>query len=61
MAVVTKKVRNFDLFEPAHKLYIFVLPLIQIPMVDVARSPAIKRNKFVRTGSRCICVAYIFY
>ncbi|KAH9963489.1 hypothetical protein BGW80DRAFT_1351299 [Lactifluus volemus] len=37
MAVVTKMIR----------LYIFVLQLIQFPMIAVARSLAIKRKKFL--------------
>jgi hypothetical protein len=36
---------NIDLFERGNRLSIFVLRLIQIPMIAVAWSPAIKRNK----------------
>ncbi|KAH9976293.1 hypothetical protein BGW80DRAFT_1292656, partial [Lactifluus volemus] len=65
-----------SVFERGNGLYIFVLKLISIPMIAVARSPAInrsrsiKRNKFLGNatswlalyaGFPLLCVAYTFY
>jgi sterol O-acyltransferase len=83
MAVVTKMIRcapakphslficeKIDLFERGNRLYIFVLQLIQIPMVAVARSLAIKRREFfgnamiwltLYAGFPLLCIAYVFY
>ncbi|KAJ7170500.1 MBOAT, membrane-bound O-acyltransferase family-domain-containing protein [Mycena crocata] len=60
MVVVTKKFR----------MYIFLLQLIQIPLIVVARLPAIKRNKLLGNvvfwlglyaGFPLLCVAYVAY
>ncbi|KAI0305859.1 MBOAT, membrane-bound O-acyltransferase family-domain-containing protein [Multifurca ochricompacta] len=60
MAVVTQKIR----------LYIFILQLIQIPLIAIGRVPAIKRNKLlgnmvfwlsIYAGLPLLCVAYVFY
>ncbi|KAH9066709.1 MBOAT, membrane-bound O-acyltransferase family-domain-containing protein [Lactarius vividus] len=60
MAVVTKKIR----------MYLFTLQLIQIPLIAVGRTPAIKRNKSLGNvvfwlglyaGFPLLCVAYVLY
>ncbi|KAJ7116070.1 MBOAT, membrane-bound O-acyltransferase family-domain-containing protein [Mycena epipterygia] len=60
MVVVTKKFR----------MYIFLLQLIQIPLIIVSRLPAIKRNKLLGNvvfwlglyaGFPLLCVAYVAY
>ncbi|KAH7908928.1 MBOAT, membrane-bound O-acyltransferase family-domain-containing protein [Hygrophoropsis aurantiaca] len=60
MAVVTKKFR----------MYLFLLQLIQIPLILVSRVPAIKRNKLMGNvvfwlglyaGFPLLCVAYVAY
>jgi len=60
MAVVTKKVR----------MYLFLLQLIQIPLIAISRTPAIKRNKLLGNivfwvglyaGFPLLCVAYVAY
>ncbi|KAJ7195730.1 MBOAT, membrane-bound O-acyltransferase family-domain-containing protein [Mycena rebaudengoi] len=60
MVVVTKKFR----------MYIFLLQLIQIPLIVVSRLPAIKRNKLLGNvvfwlglyaGFPLLCVAYVAY
>ncbi|KAI0033940.1 MBOAT, membrane-bound O-acyltransferase family-domain-containing protein [Vararia minispora EC-137] len=60
MAVVTKKIR----------MYLFIMQLLQIPMIVVGRIPAIKRNKLAGNlffwlglfmGFPLLCVAYVTY
>ncbi|PPQ64222.1 hypothetical protein CVT24_008598 [Panaeolus cyanescens] len=60
MAVVTRKFR----------MYLFILQLIQIPLIMVGRIPAIKRNKLLGNvvfwlglyaGFPLLCVAYVAY
>ncbi|KAH7926040.1 MBOAT-domain-containing protein [Leucogyrophana mollusca] len=60
MTVVTKKIR----------MYLFLLQLIQIPLILVSRMPAIKRNKLMGNvvfwlglyaGFPLLCVAYVAY
>ncbi|KAL5536945.1 ARE2 [Sanghuangporus sanghuang] len=60
MVVVTKKIR----------MYLFALQLIQIPLIAVGRTPAIKRNKKLGNvvfwvglyaGFPLLCVAYCVY
>ncbi|KAH9040455.1 MBOAT, membrane-bound O-acyltransferase family-domain-containing protein [Lactarius pseudohatsudake] len=60
MAVVTKKIR----------MYLFTMQLIQIPLIAVGRTPAIKRNKSLGNvvfwlglyaGFPLLCVAYVLY
>ncbi|KAI0255918.1 MBOAT, membrane-bound O-acyltransferase family-domain-containing protein [Lactifluus subvellereus] len=60
MVVVTHKIR----------MYLFILQLIQIPLIAVGRAPAIKRNKLLGNtvfwlglyaGFPLLCVAYVFY
>jgi len=60
MAVVTKKIR----------MYLFLLQLIQIPLIAVSRTPVIKRNKLMGNvvfwvglyaGFPLLCVAYVAY
>ncbi|KAF9038453.1 MBOAT, membrane-bound O-acyltransferase family-domain-containing protein [Panaeolus papilionaceus] len=60
MAVVTRKFR----------MYLFILQLIQIPLIMIGRIPAIKRNKLMGNvvfwlglyaGFPLLCVAYIAY
>ncbi|KAF8659903.1 hypothetical protein AX16_001787 [Volvariella volvacea WC 439] len=60
MAVVTKKIR----------MYLFILQLVQIPLILVSRIPAIKRNKLMGNvvfwlglyaGFPLLCVAYVAY
>ncbi|EGN96816.1 hypothetical protein SERLA73DRAFT_58578 [Serpula lacrymans var. lacrymans S7.3] len=60
MTVVTKKIR----------MYLFLLQLIQIPLIMVSRMPAIKRNKLMGNvvfwlglyaGFPLLCVAYVAY
>ncbi|KAJ7091421.1 MBOAT, membrane-bound O-acyltransferase family-domain-containing protein [Mycena belliarum] len=60
MVVVTKKFR----------MYIFILQLIQIPLIVVSRMPVIKRNKLMGNvvfwlglyaGFPLLCVAYVAY
>jgi len=51
-------------------MYLFVLQLIQIPLIAVGRTPMIKRNKLVGNcvfwlglyaGFPLLCVAYVLY
>ncbi|THH07400.1 hypothetical protein EW145_g3410 [Phellinidium pouzarii] len=60
MAIVTKKIR----------MYLFMLQLIQIPLIAIGRIPAIKRNKVLGNvvfwlglyaGFPVLCVAYCAY
>lgn len=60
MAVVTRKIR----------MYLFTMQLIQIPLIAVGRTPAIKRNKSLGNvvfwlglyaGFPLLCVAYVLY
>lgn len=60
MAVVTHKIR----------MYLFTMQLIQIPLIAVGRTPAIKRNKRLGNvvfwiglyaGFPLLCVAYVLY
>jgi sterol O-acyltransferase len=60
MAVVTHKIR----------MYLFAMQLIQIPLIAVGRTPAIKRNKrlgnmvfwlSLYAGFPLLCVAYVLY
>jgi sterol O-acyltransferase len=60
MVVVTQKIR----------LYLFLLQLIQIPLIAISRMPAIKRNKLLGNvvfwlglyaGFPLLCVAYVAY
>jgi len=60
MAVVTKKIR----------MYLFLLQLIQIPLIAASRTPAIKRNKLLGNiifwvglyaGFPLLCVVYVAY
>lgn len=60
MAVVTKKIR----------MYLFLMQLIQIPLILVSRAPAIQRNKLMGNvvfwlglyaGFPLLCVAYVAY
>jgi len=60
MAVVTKKIR----------MYLFLLQLVQIPLIAISRTPAIKRNKLMGNivfwvglyaGFPLLCVAYVAY
>ncbi|KAH9479357.1 putative sterol O-acyltransferase 1 [Psilocybe cubensis] len=60
MVVVTRKVR----------MYLFTLQLIQIPLIVIGRTPAIKRNKLMGNvvfwlglyaGFPLLCVAYVAY
>ncbi|KAI9458108.1 MBOAT, membrane-bound O-acyltransferase family-domain-containing protein [Russula earlei] len=60
MAVVTQKIR----------LYLFTLQLVQIPLIAVGRTSAIKRNRLLGNsifwlglyaGFPLLCVAYVFY
>ncbi|TFK63001.1 MBOAT-domain-containing protein [Pluteus cervinus] len=60
MAVVTQKIR----------MYLFVLQLVQIPLILVSRIPIIKRNKLMGNvvfwlglyaGFPLLCVAYVAY
>lgn len=60
MAVVTKKIR----------LYLFTMQLIQIPLIAIGRTPAIKRNRLLGNsvfwlglyaGFPLLCVAYVLY
>ena len=60
MTIVTKKIR----------MYLFVLQLIQIPLILVSRAPFIKRNKLMGNvvfwlglyaGFPLLCVAYVAY
>ncbi|KAH8116441.1 MBOAT-domain-containing protein [Phellopilus nigrolimitatus] len=60
MAVVTKKIR----------MYLFIMQLIQIPLIAIGRIPAIKRNKVMGnvvfwiglySGFPLLCVAYCAY
>ncbi|KAF8269797.1 MBOAT, membrane-bound O-acyltransferase family-domain-containing protein [Lactarius quietus] len=60
MAVVTHKIR----------MYLFAMQLIQIPLIAVGRTPAIKRNKRLGNvvfwlglyaGFPLLCVAYVLY
>lgn len=60
MVIVTHKVR----------MYLFLLQLIQIPLIAVSRMPAIKRNKLMGNivfwlglyaGFPLLCVAYVAY
>jgi sterol O-acyltransferase len=79
MAVVTKIIRwcssqtsllviceKINLFERGNRLNIFVLQLIQIPMIAVARLLAIRGKKFLGNatlyaGLSLLCIAYAFY
>ncbi|KAF8845114.1 MBOAT-domain-containing protein [Paxillus ammoniavirescens] len=60
MVVVTRKIR----------LYLFLMQLIQIPLILVSRAPAIRRNKLMGNvvfwlglyaGFPLLCVAYVAY
>ncbi|KAL6304532.1 MBOAT, membrane-bound O-acyltransferase family-domain-containing protein [Sparassis latifolia] len=60
MAIVTKKIR----------MYLFVLQIIQLPLIAIGRIPAIKRNKLLGNivfwlglyaGLPLLCVAYVAY
>lgn len=60
MIVVTKKLR----------MYLFVLQIVQIPIILVSRLPILKRNRFLGnlvfwlslcTGFPLLCVAYVTY
>lgn len=60
MAIVTKKIR----------MYLFLMQLIQIPLILVCRAPAIQRNKLMGNvvfwlglyaGFPLLCVAYVAY
>jgi sterol O-acyltransferase len=78
MAVVTKKIRyvtsmHLRMRESIFvfcRMYLFLLQLIQIPLIAVSRTPAIKRNKLMGNivfwvglyaGFPLLCVAYVAY
>lgn len=53
-----------------HRMYLFTLQLIQIPLIVIGRTPAIKRNKLMGNvvfwlglyaGFPLLCVAYVAY
>jgi sterol O-acyltransferase len=53
-----------------NRMYLFILQLIQIPLIAVGRTPAIKRNKLLGNtvfwlglyaGFPLLCVAYVLY
>lgn len=52
------------------RMYLFLLQLVQIPLIAISRTPAIKRNKLVGNvvfwvglyaGFPLLCVAYVAY
>ena len=52
------------------RLYLFTMQLIQIPLIAVGRTPAIKRNRLLGNcvfwlglyaGFPLLCVAYVLY
>jgi len=60
MVVVTRKIR----------MYLFMLQIVQIPLIFVSRMPAIKQNKLLGNvifwlglyaGFPLLCVAYVAY
>ena len=80
MAVVTHKIRyvnltlmrvECNLFIGGYgRMYLFTMQLIQIPLIAVGRTPAIKRNNRLGNmvfwlglyaGFPLLCVAYVLY
>ncbi|KAN0130940.1 MBOAT, membrane-bound O-acyltransferase family domain containing protein [Lactarius tabidus] len=68
MAVVTHKISL--LIGGGGRMYLFTMQLIQIPLIAVGRTPAIKRNKRLGNmvfwlglyaGFPLLCVAYVLY
>ena len=64
MKVTGTKLRRVD------RMYLFLLQLIQIPLIAISRTPAIKRNKLMGNvvfwlglyaGFPLLCVAYVAY
>jgi sterol O-acyltransferase len=52
------------------RMYLFIMQLIQIPMIAIGRTPVIKRNRLLGNtvfwlglyaGFPLLCVAYVLY
>lgn len=77
MAIVTRKIRSVPLtlasmreLTNCLRMYLFILQLIQIPLIAIGRIPSIKRNKLLGNiifwlglyaGFPLLCVAYCAY